>query len=63
MKNKQTGIMPETGEQNPKKEWVETSPKRAFLKSSLLEVMEGEFIQEYPWRCRDETSKIAPKKN
>ena len=40
----------------PKKEWVDeivsacrSAGTPVFLKSSLLEVMEGEFIQEYPW--------------
>lgn len=40
----------------PKREWVDNIISQCrsagvpvFLKSSLLEVMEGEFIQEYPW--------------
>lgn len=43
----------------PKKEWVDEIIKACrgagvpvFLKTSLLEVMEGEFIQEYPWEVR-----------
>ena len=40
----------------PKREWVDNIISQCrsagvpvFLKSSLLKVMEGEFIQEYPW--------------
>lgn len=43
----------------PKREWVESIVNQCrsvgtpvFLKSSLLEVMEGEFIQEYPWEVQ-----------
>jgi protein gp37 len=50
----------ETGNQKdkiaPKREWVESIVNQCrsvgtpvFLKSSLLEIMEGELIQEYPW--------------